>query len=140
MSSNDLGKMSVLIGGLLGEGDDDAATSRMVHALARVLGGPCTGGLGGLLERFSAVGLGEQARSWVGVRENLPITADQVHQAIGDEHLTTFAAQLELTPEQAARGLAEVIPAAVNDLTPDGTIPHGVELQHRLDNLLGLKA
>ncbi len=41
------------------------------------------GGLQGLVQSFHDKGLGEIASSWVGTGENLPVSADQVHQVLG---------------------------------------------------------
>ena len=35
------------------------------------------GGLAGVIEKFKAGGMAEQAASWVGTGENLPISADR---------------------------------------------------------------
>ena len=43
------------------------------------------GGLGGVVEQFRTQGLGNTVKSWVGTGENLPVTADQVHQVFGSQ-------------------------------------------------------
>ena len=46
------------------------------------------GGLAGVLDKFKAGGLAEQAASWVGKGENLPVSAD--HQAYLKPYLRRY--------------------------------------------------
>lgn len=82
------------------------------------------GGLQGLIEQFSRAGLGQQAQSWVSTGQNLPISADQIMQVLGGQggQLQQLAQQFNLTHDQAAGGLAELLPSVVDHLTPNGAI------------------
>ncbi len=95
------------------------------------------GGLQGLLGKLQAGGLGDQVASWVGTGENLPVGADKLHQALGGEQVAALAQQSGLSADQIDGGLAGLLPDLINQLTPQGSVPHGVDLQQGLGSLLG---
>ena len=55
--------------------------------------------LGGLVARFGEAGLAEQASSWVGTGQNLPVSAEQIGQVFGNSALGDMAAQLGMPSE-----------------------------------------
>jgi uncharacterized protein YidB (DUF937 family) len=81
------------------------------------------GGLQGLLAQMQRAGLGQQAQSWIGTGQNMPIDADALSQILGHGQLGQIAQQLGMTHEQAAGGLAQVLPDVVDEMTPQGEIP-----------------
>jgi uncharacterized protein YidB (DUF937 family) len=83
------------------------------------------GGLGGLVQSFQQGGLGEIVNSWVSTGQNLPISAEQLQSVLGGGRLQEIAAQLGVSPEQAAGSLADLLPQVVDKLTPNGRIPEG---------------
>ncbi|MBL8435101.1 MAG: DUF937 domain-containing protein [Zoogloea sp.] len=95
--------------------------------------------LGGLVARFSEAGLAEQARSWVGTGQNLPVSAEQIGQVFGNSALGDMAAQLGMPSEQVAGHLANLLPQVIDGLTPGGQLPAagGADLG---DALAGLAA
>lgn len=125
-----------VLGGMLGggtqggEGSQDAA--QLVQLVMSLIQNQ--GGLGALLQQFQRAGLGEQAASWVGTGENLPISADQLSAALGSGALGDIAGRLGLSHGDAAGLLTGVLPQLVDKLTPDGQITE----QH--DSLAGLAA
>ena len=89
------------------------------------------GGLQGLISKLQASGLGEQAKSWVGTGENLPVSPDQIQSFLGGDKLQALAAQKGMNHQEAASGLAELFPQAVDKMTPGGEVPvEGQELRH----------
>ncbi len=80
------------------------------------------GGVRGVLSQFEKQGLGPTIRSWISTGENQPITADQIHRALGYENLQKLAAQLGLSVDQTASKLAEHLPTTIDKLTPRGTV------------------
>ena len=54
---------------------------------------------------------------------NQPITADQVHAAFGPQVISGLAAKLGLNPQDLAAKLAQVLPGAIDKLTPNGVLP-----------------
>lgn len=96
------------------------------------------GGLGGLLGRLGQAGLGEQVASWVGTGQNLPVTPEQLEQALERSGLGSMAAQLGVSGEQMASQLAPLLPAVVDGLTPNGQLPESSdELLAALGGFLG---
>ena len=68
-------------------------------------------------------GLGETVKSWVGTGSNLPISPDQVQRVLGPDLLQQLAAKSGLSVQDLAQRLSQVLPQAVDHLTPDGAIP-----------------
>jgi uncharacterized protein YidB (DUF937 family) len=67
-------------------------------------------------------GLGQQAQSWVSSGQNLPISAEQITQALGSGKLQDIAKQLGIDHADAAGRLADLLPQVVNHLTPNGAV------------------
>lgn len=86
-------------------------------------------GVQGLVSRFDAAGLADLAKSWVGTGDNKNIDAAQVRQALGSEKLGAMARDAGVTDDQAAEGLAGVLPQLIDKLTPGGGMPDLGELQ-----------
>jgi uncharacterized protein YidB (DUF937 family) len=81
------------------------------------------GGVQGIVNQLQQQGLGATVRSWVGTGANQPITADQIHQAFGQETMAELAAKVGLNPQELAQKLSEILPQAVDKLTPGGVVP-----------------
>lgn len=81
------------------------------------------GGLSGVLEKFNQGGLAEQAASWVGKGENLPISPEQISAVLGNGQLAEIAGKFGISPEVLSSQLAEHLPGVVDKLTPDGALP-----------------
>ena len=80
------------------------------------------GGLGGILEKFKAGGMGDQAASWVGKGENLPISAEQISSVIGTGAIADMAAKFGLSPETLSTQIAQYLPGVIDKLTPKGKV------------------
>jgi uncharacterized protein YidB (DUF937 family) len=78
------------------------------------------GGVQGIVAQLEQQGLGSTVRSWVGTGANQPITPDQIHQAFGSDAVKQIAARLNMTPEDLAAKLSQVLPQAIDKLTPGG--------------------
>jgi uncharacterized protein YidB (DUF937 family) len=81
------------------------------------------GGVQGIVAQLEQQGLGGTVRSWVGEGANLPINADQIHQAFGSDTLRELAAKLGLSPDVLAAKLSQALPQAIDKLTPAGAVP-----------------
>ena len=81
------------------------------------------GGLQGLVQSFHDKGLGEIASSWVSTGQNLPISADQLHQVLGSDQVKELAAKAGISPDMAGGAIAQLLPGLVDRLTPNGQIP-----------------
>jgi uncharacterized protein YidB (DUF937 family) len=81
------------------------------------------GGIQGIVSQLEEQGLGGTVRSWVGTGANQPITADQIHQAFGSDTVKQRAAKVGMTPEDLAAKLSQILPQAIDKLTPGGVVP-----------------
>ena len=108
------------------------------HPLMAALGGLLqqNGGLSGLLGQFSQHGLGEVASSWVGLSENMGITAEQIQSVLGNDQIAGIASQLGLNAEQASGLLSQYLPKIIDKLTPSGKINRHENFQQEIDSLL----
>ncbi len=100
----------------------------LLATIMQLVNDPKHGGLQGLVQSFQQGGLGEIVNSWVSTGQNLPISAEQITSVLGGSSLQDIAAKLGVSPDQAAGSLAEILPQAVDTLTPNGQIPQGGDL------------
>lgn len=131
-----MGLLDSLIGAATGQGNQGGDGAALVGALLQQLGG--AQGLSGLVQRFSEGGLAELVQSWVGSGQNLPVSAAQIEQALGSGPLAELAQQFGVQPGQIAAQLAQQLPNAVDQLTPQGQLPDAAGLDDLLGQLGGL--
>ena len=81
------------------------------------------GGVEGLLTKMQQAGYGAQVQSWIGTGQNQPISADALTKIFGQGQLGQIAQQLGMSHQEAAGGLAQVLPQVVDNMTPNGQIP-----------------
>ncbi len=87
--------------------------------LANVLKSTTEGGVDGLLGKLQAAGLGDQVQSWLGSGHNLPISADQLQAALGNQQIQDMAKSMGLPLDKMLEGLAEHLPSLI-DSRPKG--------------------
>lgn len=81
------------------------------------------GGLSGMLGKMQQAGYGQQAQSWIGTGQNMPIDAGALSQIFGQGELGQLAQQLGISHEEASGSLAQMLPNVVDEMTPGGQIP-----------------
>jgi len=81
------------------------------------------GGIEGILAMFKGKGLGDVFSSWVGSGPNQALAADQVGGALGDDFVSEASQKLDIEPQQVREATAEILPEAVNKMTPNGELP-----------------
>jgi uncharacterized protein YidB (DUF937 family) len=81
------------------------------------------GGVQGIVAQLEKQGLGATVQSWVSTGANQPISPDQVHQAFGGGTLAQLAAKAGMNPQELAQKLSQVLPTAIDRLTPEGKVP-----------------
>lgn len=116
--------------------DELAGAPRRLVAEALELIDEQKDGLKSLVDRLGNSGLGEQARSWVGKGANLPLTAEQVKQALSKDELERLALKSKLSVEEVTSHLAAALPQIVDKLTPDGEVT-AESLKAKAQGLLG---
>lgn len=107
-----MGLLDGVLGGLVGAG------------MASIVGGIIEqhGGVQGLVAQLEKQGLGATASSWISNGANQPISAAQVQQGFGIEKLQQLATQYGLSVPELSQRLAQVLPQAIDKLTPNGVI------------------
>jgi uncharacterized protein YidB (DUF937 family) len=73
---------------------------------------------------FQSKGLGDVVNSWISTGQNMPISADQVTNALGADQVNSMAAQAGVSPMAAGGSLAAILPMLIDKLTPNGQVPH----------------
>jgi uncharacterized protein YidB (DUF937 family) len=94
------------------------------------------GGLSGILDKFKEGGLAEQAASWVGKGENLPISAEQISSVLGNGAIADVAAKFGISPETLSAQIAQHLPTVIDKMTPNGTVEG--ESGNLLSTVLGM--
>ena len=92
--------------------------------LSEVLGSNNQGGLGAIVAKLQQAGFGDQVKSWLGKGQNLPISADQLRGVLGSDIVRQLAARYNIPVDQLGQILAEELPKAVDQASPDGRLPH----------------
>ena len=108
-----MGFLDGLLGGIVG-----AEMATVVNSLIQQ-----HGGIQGVIAQLEQQGLGGMARSWIANGPNQPISPAQVSQVFGSGMLGQLAAKSGLSPQELAQKLSQALPAAIDKLTPNGTIP-----------------
>jgi uncharacterized protein YidB (DUF937 family) len=108
-----MGLFDKILGGVIGAG----ATTLLNSFIEK------QGGLQNVVSQFEKNGFGDTVKSWISQGQNLPITADQIHQALGSDKVRELAAKLGLPADKLAEMLAQHLPQAIDKVTPDGKLP-----------------
>ena len=108
-----MGMFDGLLGGIVGAG--------MVSVVNGII--EKHGGLQGVVSEFERNGLGPTIKSWVGTGPNQPISPDDVHKVLGADLLQQLSAKSGLSVQELTQKLSQVLPQAVDGLTPGGAIP-----------------
>lgn len=80
------------------------------------------GGLDGVLAKFKQAGFEQQVASWVSQSNNLPISAEQIIQVLGQDSVAAIAQKLSLSATDVSAKIAEYLPQAVDKMTPNGKV------------------
>lgn len=78
--------------------------------------------LGDLLGKLQGGGLASMAQSWLGDGANEGISPQQVMSALGEGQIGNFASQLGLSGDQAAGGLAGMLPELIDQSSSGGNL------------------
>ncbi|MFC3654004.1 YidB family protein [Dyella humi] len=118
--------MSLLdsLGSLLGGNQGGGGNSLISVAGALI---QQAGGVQGLTSTLQQHGLGGAVQSWVGTGVNQAISGDQLNEVLQksglDSVVNNAAGKLGVDPGQLVGQLAQVLPHAVDHLTPNGEVP-----------------
>jgi uncharacterized protein YidB (DUF937 family) len=133
-----MGLLDSLLGSFLGGSSGDQNKQMLVSLASSLITNHGSGnGLSGLVQQFEQQGLGQVMQSWVGTGKNLPISADQIQQVLGNQYVQQFAQQHGIDLNTASQTIAQLLPQLVNHVTPDGQVPASGDVQNLLTGLLG---
>lgn len=90
--------------------------------------GTILGGLGGLLKQFQQNGFGDAVNSWINTGPNKAVAPGQISEALGPEVIDILSQRTGLPKDQIVQILSQVLPNAVDQLTPDGRMPTQQEI------------
>ena len=134
-----MGLLDGLIGQVIGKalGGGQAAAggqaggtgNPMLDLVMGMMTNPQSGGLQGLLGSLSQAGLGDAVKSWVSTGANIPVSGDQIQSALGSDQIAAIAQKFGLNPQDVAGQLAQILPQAVDKVTPDGQVPDSAGLE-----------
>ncbi|WP_460877402.1 YidB family protein [Rhodanobacter koreensis] len=117
--------MSFLDSLLGGQGQQAGGTGSLIGVAGQLL--QQAGGVQGLTSMLQQHGLGGAVQSWVGTGANQPVSGDQLGQALQNGGMGSVvqeaASKLGVDPSVVLNGLSQVLPHAVDHLTPDGQVP-----------------
>jgi uncharacterized protein YidB (DUF937 family) len=116
-----MGLFDDLTGAIKGMAGQAEATA-MPALISAVLAKTNLGDMQGLVAKLQQGGLGDQVQSWLGSGSNAPITADQLKAALGNDQVKQLAEHFGIPVDGALKLLAEHLPAAVDQASPNGTL------------------
>ncbi len=115
------GFFSQLLSSLTGSEQDNVAPVK--NALGDVLGLNSQAGVNGLLSQFASSGFGQHITSWISNGSNLPITAEEVEQALSNAQVQALVQRTGLPVQELLPLVAKLLPHTVDEATPQGQAP-----------------
>lgn len=114
-----MGFLDSLAGNMLGKlGGEKGAIAQVAIDLFNQ-----NGGLSGVLQKFKTAGFDNEVTSWISKGSNLPITAEQIVQALGSSVIQQAASKLDMSAQDISAKIAEYLPQVIDRMTPDGQVP-----------------
>lgn len=123
-----MGLLDMVTGALNGASGKSGGNDMLNVVMQMLSSNGQNGGMAGLVQAFQNKGLGEQMASWISTGQNLPISPEQIKSVLGDGQLGQIARQLGMNEQQAAGGLAGLLPQVIDKVTPNGQMPQGDDL------------
>ena len=123
--------------GMAGMGNA-AQSQQHAGALSMILNlinSPQVGGIAGLQQMFQGKGLGNIVSSWISTGQNLPITGDQLQSVLPANALQDMASKSGMDLSQLSGIFSQLMPHAVDKMTPNGQIPDSNALSQMMKGL-----
>ena len=95
-------------------------------------------GLDDIIGGLTSGGLGDIVGSWIGGGPNRAISPAQLQKGLGPNAIKKLSAQSGLPEADVSAGLAQLLPAVVNHLTPQAQVPTAGSLDSALAGLAAL--
>jgi uncharacterized protein YidB (DUF937 family) len=119
--------------GMLG-GGKGGGSSQIMGALGGLVAS--AGGMQGIMSKLEASGMGDKLQSWIGTGQNQEMSAAEVEQALGKEEIQKAAAEAGVSEQEAADGLAGLLPQVIDKISPDGKLPDMGQLDEMMGSFL----
>lgn len=119
-----MGILDTLQSMLASQGAKDIEATMLPIVLKEVLGSGDQGGLSAIVKKLQDAGYGNQVNSWIASGKNLPISAQQLQDVLGNATVKQLAAKYGIPVDQLSTVLAQVLPKAVDTASPAGKLPH----------------
>jgi len=123
--------------GMAGMGNA-AQSQQQAGALSMILNyinSPEVGGITGLQKMFQEKGLGSIVTSWISTGQNLPVSADQLQSVLHGSALQNMASKSGMDMSQLTSIFSQLMPHAVDQMTPNGQIPDSNALSQMMKGL-----
>lgn len=137
-----------LLGSLTGGGNNNADNATggsnsggggggnlMASLMPVVMGMLANGGLQKIMGGLQAKGLTSEVDSWTGQGQNQPMTPDQVKEVLDDDELDQVAKEANVSKDEAADAISQLVPNLVDKISPNGQMPGGNALSGLLGSL-----
>ena len=109
----------------------------LLSVVMSVIGGQ-KDGLSGLVSQFGSNGVEDLIQSWIGIGDNKSISASQLTDVLGADKIGEIASKMGTDSDSVLSQLIDILPQAVDKLTPDGSIPEDDILSKGADLIGGL--
>lgn len=130
-----MGLLDEIVKGLAGKFMGGGGQNPLLDIVFSLITNPQTGGLEGLVQNFKNKGMDDIISSWISTGKNLPVSGNQVQNALGMDQILQIAKQLGASKEEVSGGLASLLPEIIDKLTPNGTLPGTDALDQGLNRL-----
>ncbi len=113
-----MGLLDTLAGSIGAGGGGQPDLMKIVMSLVQQ-----AGGIEGLMARLQQGGLADAAASWVSTGPNQAVSPAQLEGALGSDLLGTLARQFGMGQGDLVGQLSQLLPQAVDKLSPGGQLP-----------------
>src|SRR4051794_20694377 len=124
-----MGPLDSVLGSVLGNHPNAGALQSVLGSIlaggGQQYGSGGGGGLPGLINAFTRAGMGNTVNSWVGTGQNQPISPNQLHQVFGQDQVNQWSQQTGMPQNTLLEQLSNLLPHAVDSMTPNGQVPSG---------------
>lgn len=93
------------------------------------------GGVTRILQDLREAGLDDALSSWVSHGRNQEISADELRRGLGAKRVRRLAQAAGLSEAATAGIVADLLPAIIDRVTPDGTLPRPADLRRAVARL-----
>ncbi len=137
MNLNDLLKLGAQVfqkSDLSGKAGSNLDPGSIIAAITGLTGGKGFD-IGSIINKLDIGGLGDISKTWLGDGTNGSISPNQVVDVMGKDKIADFAAQLGLSPDEAAGGLSEALPQMIDKGSSGGSL---LDSLGGMDDVIGL--